>query len=345
MSALILNRESFSLPEDGWYQVAPLGVFPHAASGVVQIVDEESCEAMAHAFQRDSTSDNFAGLLIDFDHFSLDVGSKSEAAGWITGLEARNNGLWAQIRWSDTGEAAVRGGRYRFLSPVWSRADCVDLGENQVRPVRLLNAAVTNDPNLKGLVPLSNRSGNPQPPEAATLANAGGEKRLKWVLGNSPEDRHCPSCSALAGLVLPQSTWENAGLAPKSGRLFCGEHCHCRLVETDEPVRGNLGGVTALYGGHAANSSANADNRERALRLVREAKDSLRNNWSDEAREASIEVRKASARKPDLDDNETSEEKIVKELNRIREKLRKGEKLTSRERDFLNKHRPRRSRG
>ena len=42
--------------------------------------------------------------------------------------------------------------------PVWARSDCVDLGGGRVRPVRILNAAVTNDPNLKGMVPLSNRA-------------------------------------------------------------------------------------------------------------------------------------------------------------------------------------------
>ena len=121
---------------------------------------------------------------MDFDHFSLDDRARSEAAGWIVALEARvpgseflvrgsgeedgaaggrrptaaNAGLWAKIRWSDVGEEAVKGGRYRFLSPVWARSDCVDLGNGRVRPVRLLNAAVTNDPNLKGLVPLANAS-------------------------------------------------------------------------------------------------------------------------------------------------------------------------------------------
>ncbi len=41
MNVLILNRESLSLPGDGWYQVAPLGEFPYGASGVVQVVDGE----------------------------------------------------------------------------------------------------------------------------------------------------------------------------------------------------------------------------------------------------------------------------------------------------------------
>ncbi len=183
---LILNRE-FKVPDDGWYQLAPLGEFPHACAGVIQVIDGESCVAMAARFAADAAVANFAGLLIDFDHFSMQGGQRSEAAGWITALEARcqttddrlqtadqdgaaggrrptpeTSGLWAQIRWSDVGEAAVMGGRYRFLSPVWSREDCVELGIDaaaalpRLRPIRLLNAAVTNDPNLKGMRPLSN---------------------------------------------------------------------------------------------------------------------------------------------------------------------------------------------
>jgi len=188
------------------YHIAPLGEFAHAAAGVVQVLDAEACTAMAARFAADAATPNFPGLLIDFDHLSMDSTQRSEAAGWITGLEARvpgsgfrvqgsgesdgtdasdvsqraNAGLWAQIRWSDIGEEAVKGGRYRFLSPVWSRSDCVELGVDpamgsapstssgqagspqggwpRMRPVRLLNAAVTNDPNLKGMRPLSNRS-------------------------------------------------------------------------------------------------------------------------------------------------------------------------------------------
>ena len=169
---LILNR-NFELPEDGWYQLAPLGEFPHAAAGITQVIDEAACARMVTAFENArAAAGNFPGLLIDFDHFSLDATKHSEAAGWITDLKfsspssdlcpqsSGNNpsGLFARIRWSDTGEAAVKGGRYRFLSPVWAKSDCEDLGNHRFRPVRLLNADVTNDPNLKGILPISNRS-------------------------------------------------------------------------------------------------------------------------------------------------------------------------------------------
>ena len=86
---VILNR-NFELPSDGWYQLAPLGEFPHGGAGINQIIDTDACTRMVAAFENARTqSKNFPGLLIDFDHFSLDAEKHSEAAGWIVGLEYR----------------------------------------------------------------------------------------------------------------------------------------------------------------------------------------------------------------------------------------------------------------
>jgi len=90
MNALLLNRDGFQMPADGWYQLAPLGEFAHAQAGVVQVVDAEACTAMAARFKADAAVMNFAGLLVDFDHFSLGGESRTEAAGWIVGLEYRD---------------------------------------------------------------------------------------------------------------------------------------------------------------------------------------------------------------------------------------------------------------
>jgi phage I-like protein len=153
----ILNRD-FKMPDDGWYHVAPLGEFPHPSSGLIQVVDAPSVTAMANRFATESKAENFPGLLTDFDHFSNDPSQPSAAAGWIYDLQNRDTGLWAKIRWSDLGQEAVIGGRYRLVSPVWNRSDCEDLGNNRVRPMRLDRVALTNDPNLKGLTPLTNRA-------------------------------------------------------------------------------------------------------------------------------------------------------------------------------------------
>ena len=220
---LILNR-NFELPKDGWYQLAPLGEFPHAAAGITQIIDEAACTQMVAAFETvKNSSGNFPGLLIDFDHFSLDAAKHSEAAGWITDLKFvpqasslpesptsnsshstihnSPSGLMAAIRWSDTGEASVVGGRYRFLSPVWAKSDCEDLGNDRLRPVRLLNAAVTNDPNLKGILPLSNRKSDNSFDFPPLSNNTNKETRMQPVIDALLNKLNLPADSAQDAII------------------------------------------------------------------------------------------------------------------------------------------------
>lgn len=158
------SSTDFQPPPDGWFHIAPHGTFPHP-SGALQVIDAEACEAMRRTFEEEARQPNFPGLLVDFDHASHDPAQPTTAAGWITALDPRGDGLYAQIRWSDLGHQALTGGRYRLASPVWNRADCDQWAAPaadgrdvpHVRPRRLDRLALTNDPNLPGLTPLSNR--------------------------------------------------------------------------------------------------------------------------------------------------------------------------------------------
>jgi hypothetical protein len=156
---------NFQPVSDGWFHIAPHGTFPHP-NGAMQVIDAEACEAMLQTFNEEARQPNFPGLLVDFDHFSHDPAQPTTAAGWIGALDHRDDGLYAQIRWSDLGHQALTGGRYRLASPVWNRADCDRWTASvppegrevvHLRPRRLDRLALTNDPNLPGLAPLSNR--------------------------------------------------------------------------------------------------------------------------------------------------------------------------------------------
>ena len=70
MSQLLTNN--FELPPDNWYHISSLGEFKHNPTGLIQIIDEDSCRSMVEGFNQESTTPNFPGILIDFDHFSLD---------------------------------------------------------------------------------------------------------------------------------------------------------------------------------------------------------------------------------------------------------------------------------
>jgi len=150
---------SFKFDENGWAHITPLGEFEHSGAGVVQVIDEEAAKSMVESFKERSKDDNFPGLLVDFDHFSMDTDKTSEAAGWICNLRCDAKGVWAQVRWSDKGKKAVEGGEYRLVSPVFPKPSlCEDLGGGRLRPREIVSVALTNDPNIKGAKPLTNRA-------------------------------------------------------------------------------------------------------------------------------------------------------------------------------------------
>lgn len=201
----ITNRAEsgkYELPADGWYQIAPLGEFAAQSEGrrVIQVLDAAALSVLANRAKADLEA-NPAGLLVDYDHESLDVDKSSRAAGWITAIENRADGLYAQIRWSGKGQADVEGGEYRFLSPVFDANDVESLGGGRIRPRCLLNAGLTNDPNLKTLKPLTNRNQNQEPdPMDAALITA---------LGLKPEATTEEAVSAIAALKNRASTAES----------------------------------------------------------------------------------------------------------------------------------------
>jgi phage I-like protein len=157
----LLNRE-FKLPDDGVYQFAPIGEYPIvdpvSKNRVIQVVDAEAVSAMAAEIAKAKAKPNWPGLLVDREHFSYDNNKESRAAGWVNDAEARADGLFGPIRFTNTGRSDVEGGEYRFLSPVFDRKSAVHLGGNRYRVVKLLGLALTNVPNIRDIQALTNRA-------------------------------------------------------------------------------------------------------------------------------------------------------------------------------------------
>jgi len=49
-------------------------------------------------------------MLIDHEHFRHDLAQESRAYGWLNRLQARPDGVYGQIRWTQTGKAAWTAG-------------------------------------------------------------------------------------------------------------------------------------------------------------------------------------------------------------------------------------------
>ena len=146
-----------------WHKLVPIGEFSHP-SGVTQVIDRPAVVSMAKSF------DGSAKTLIDFDHYSdlsagdlailnsLGVQLPSEAAGWVTAVESRADGLWGAIDWTPAGATALLNKTYRFLSPVWLRSACETVATGKLRPLSLAKLGLTNEPNIRAMPALANRA-------------------------------------------------------------------------------------------------------------------------------------------------------------------------------------------
>lgn len=199
MNPKILNRE-FQHPADGWYQIEPKGDHENRAAKVVQVIDEDAINSIVNRFNAAAAASQLShgdSMLIDHEHFKHDASKETIAYGWLQKLENRADGIYGQIRWTDTGKKAVDGGDYRFFSTEYDPADLVILNSaapRRVRPVRLDGLTLTNDPNNRGGRPITNRDASTLPgsrePGASQNHNKERTNTMKNIatkLGLAPE--------------------------------------------------------------------------------------------------------------------------------------------------------------
>jgi phage I-like protein len=263
----------FDLPEDGWFHLAPRGAFAGTddlnGEAVTQLLDDAAFDAIVADFNRQAAAPNFSGILIDYDHFSKFADKATVAAGWITELQVREDGLWFRCRWSDTGESNLKSGCYRFISPVFG-GDYTD--KTTARPMKLLRAGLTNDPNFKTLRPLSNRAGIVQEPERKEPTM----KKLLALLGLSPEASEETAVEKVQALIAGSAQvaeLENratkaegelstlkAAMLKADADAFCDTHE--ALIENRAAVHGQFlkdpEGTKALFGSMKAAPKADA---------------------------------------------------------------------------------------
>lgn len=183
----ITNRsDKSSLSDADWYHLVPKGEFPHSA-GLIQVLDQEAMVAMVNRFNAEAASPKFAGLLIDQEHWSIDTDKSSEAFGWVKELVNRADGIWGRVAWTNLGNAALANKRYKFLSPVWMPNQLERLGNKRFRPLRLDSFGLTNNPNLRGMAPLTNRAGDETPADKTAVQKSKTMKSVATALGLSAE--------------------------------------------------------------------------------------------------------------------------------------------------------------
>jgi phage I-like protein len=127
-----------------WVQLLPAGVF----SGV----DGRGPWCVRNAQAVIDASMAGGKLPIDENHstdLAVASGAPAPARGWIIAMQARADGIWGEVEWTNTGNAIMTDKQYKGISPVFN----YDKKDGAV--LNIMRAALTNNPNLTQLASLN----------------------------------------------------------------------------------------------------------------------------------------------------------------------------------------------
>lgn len=141
--------------DDPWVQVTPAGSFKPRDGRPMTVaawrIDDAIAARVIEAFRAQRTPPVF-----DYEHQTLaaeENGQPAPAAGFIQDLEWRPGvGLFAKVDWTARAKAYIEAREYRYVSPVF-RFD-----KRTGDLLQLEMAALTNNPAIDGMAPLSARA-------------------------------------------------------------------------------------------------------------------------------------------------------------------------------------------
>lgn len=132
-------RTWIHLTLEGSWEGHPMGPFEFDESVFAQLI--ENFEGQSNA------------VPLTYEHPEYGDGQPKPAAGWIHELQAREDGLWAFVEFTDRAAEMIRAGEYRYCSVVVvfdsvSRDDAEEIG------AELLEVGLTNSPFIDGQQPI-----------------------------------------------------------------------------------------------------------------------------------------------------------------------------------------------
>lgn len=138
ISSWCAEAELAATPAVGqWVQLLPAGRF-QGRDGRSFVLDNPQA-VLAEAAKR-------GDLPIDYEHQMDDPAARPatgevRAAGWIKQLEARDDGIWGLVEWTEKARNMIEAREYRYLSPVLHHYP-------DGRVVRVIGAGLVHRPNL-----------------------------------------------------------------------------------------------------------------------------------------------------------------------------------------------------
>ena len=148
---MLIARHQMMLSEGvpEWVHLLPAGEFRGVdGRGPYRVIDPQAVITASMAARE---------LPIDENHATYKAaqnGGEAPARGWIVEMQAREDGIWGRVRWTDAGTALMTDKSYRGLSPEFSHTKDGNV-------LALISAALTNRPNLAALTALHTDALNP----------------------------------------------------------------------------------------------------------------------------------------------------------------------------------------
>lgn len=131
-----------SAADEKWLLLIPAGTFSgRDGRGPYHAGDLVSLQRIADTTRRYAGSTD---ILVDYEHQSRNSqenGKPAPAAGWIKEVDARPDGLYGRVEWTDNAAAAIKAKEYRYISPVYFHTKAGEV-------LALQTVALTNVPNL-----------------------------------------------------------------------------------------------------------------------------------------------------------------------------------------------------
>jgi hypothetical protein len=122
--------------DPAWFQILPpVGEYPGMRIRrkgedvcATVVIDEDAIGNCLAAFRAAASSPGFHGVLVDREHFSLDLDKPSDAMAWALDMEARDGSLWARFEFTPPGREAYPGDVFYLHSRLLER--CAKLSDD-----------------------------------------------------------------------------------------------------------------------------------------------------------------------------------------------------------------------
>ncbi len=142
LSAITLDENS----NQSWIMALKYGRYAHPIFDEIVIDPDRAARFVANEERRVRG----ISMDVDYDHKAM----RMDAAGWVLKAEAREDGIWYLVDWTDEAAKKIRAKEYRYFSAEfadqWTHAESGTTYQDV-----LFGGGLTNRPFIKGMVPVN----------------------------------------------------------------------------------------------------------------------------------------------------------------------------------------------